>query len=91
MDSLGAFLPLIAVVGVFIAMVYFLMIRPIRQRERQHDYLVDHLEEGDNVITAGGLYGKIESIEEQSVVLRVESGASVRITKGAVVRLENEE
>ena len=88
---MGAFLPLVIILGLFFLMVYFLMIRPMRQRERKHDYLVDSLERGDGVITAGGMYGTIESIDEDSVVLKVESGATVRVTKGAVLKMEGED
>ena len=67
------------------AMFYFIMIRPMRQREKTHDRMVDELEKGDMVITAGGIYGEVESIDEDSIVLRVESGAKIRVTKGGVV------
>ncbi len=88
---MGSFLPLVIILGLFFLMIYFLMIRPMRQRERRHDYLVDGLEKGDGVITAGGMYGTIESMDENSVILKVESGATVRVTKGAVLRMEEEE
>ncbi|MDH5466782.1 MAG: preprotein translocase subunit YajC [Candidatus Aminicenantes bacterium] len=84
------YLPLLIVLGLFLAMIYFLMIRPIKQREKKHDYLVDHMEEGDVVITAGGMFGEIVSMDEHTVVLKVESGATVRVTKGAVIKMEHE-
>jgi preprotein translocase subunit YajC len=67
-------------------MIYFLMIRPLRTREKQHDKMVALLEPGDEVITAAGIYGEIESIDESSVILIVESGAKIRVTKGAVLK-----
>lgn len=80
----------IAYFAVFIilfgAMVYFLMIRPIKQREKQHDKMVDELEPGDVVITAGGIFGEIEHMDEGSVVIKVESGALLRVTKGGVIK-----
>ena len=66
-------------------MSYFFMIRPLRQREKTHDRLVDELEIGDTVITAGGMFGEVEIIDEDSIVLKVESGAKVRVTKGGVL------
>ena len=48
--------------------------------------MVEELERGDLVITAGGMYGQVESIDEDSVVLKVESGAMLRVTKGGVLR-----
>ena len=66
-------------------MSYFFMIRPLRHREKTHDRMVDELELGDTVITAGGMYGEVESIDENSIVLKVESGAKIRVTKGSIV------
>ena len=84
---MSGYVPLILIMVIFFGMIYFLMIRPMKQRERRHDYLVDHLEEEDIVLTAGGILGEIVSIDEHTVVLKIESGATVRVTKGAIVRL----
>ena len=82
----SSFLPLLVILALIFGMFYFLMIRPMRQRERKHDEMVEELEKGDLVITAGGIHGQVESISEDSVVLKVESGATIRVTKGGVVR-----
>jgi len=66
-------------------MYYFFMIRPIRQREKKHDQMVLELEKGDIVITAGGVYGEVDRIDEDSIVLKVESGAKIRVTKGGIL------
>ncbi|MFC1948903.1 preprotein translocase subunit YajC [Chloroflexota bacterium] len=87
-STIGFFAIFIILFG---AMVYFLMIRPIRQREKKHDQLIDYLQKGNKVITAGGMYGQIESIDEDSVVLKVESGAMVRVAKGGILKTEDEE
>ena len=67
-------------------MFYVLMIKPTRNREKQHDKMVSELQRGDLVITAGGMYGQVERTDEESVVLKVESGATIRVTKGGVVK-----
>ena len=71
---------LILIFGVF----YFLLIRPQRKRQKEHQQLVEELKRGDSVITAGGIFGVIESISEDSVVIKVESGATMRVAKGSV-------
>ena len=76
--------PLLIILAIIFGMFYFLMFRPLRQREKKHDEMVLQLEKGDKVITAGGIHGQVESIDEDSVVLKVESGA-IRVTKGGVV------
>jgi preprotein translocase subunit YajC len=66
------------------AMFYFLMIRPQRKRQKEHQQLMEELKRGDRVITAGGIFGVIESVSEDSVVIKVESGATLRVAKGSV-------
>jgi len=77
---------LIAIFAVF----YFLMIRPQRRRQREHEALMQELQKGDKIITAGGIYGEIESIEEHSIVMKVESGASLRVAKGSILGKRSE-
>ena len=72
---------LVLIFGVF----YFLMIRPQRKRQKQHEALVQELKKGDRVITAGGIYGTIESLSDDSIVLKIESGATIRVARGSVV------
>lgn len=79
-------LPLLVILGLIFVMFYFFMIRPMRNREKQHDQMVEDLQRGDTVITAGGIYGQVESISEDTVVLKVESGATIRVSKGGVVQ-----
>ena len=85
---MASYLPLILFAVLFIAMFYFAGIRPLRQREKKHDQMVLELQKGDTVITAGGVYGRIDAIDEDSIVLIVESGAKIRVTKGGVVKKE---
>ena len=69
---------------VIFVMFYFFMIRPQRKRQKEHEDLVSQLRGGDRVITAGGIYGQVESVGEDSVVLKVESGATIRVAKGSI-------
>ena len=82
---MGGIWPLVIMLVLLVAMFYFFLIRPMRQREKQHDEMVTDLEKGDQVITAGGMYCVVEKIDDNSIVLRVESGAMIRVTKGGVI------
>ena len=64
---------------------YFLLIRPQRKRQKEHQELTEGLQKGDRVVTAGGIYGQIESISDDSIVLKVESGTTIRFAKSSVV------
>jgi len=65
-------------------MFYFFMIRPQRKKQKEHEGLVSQLRNGDRVITSGGIYGEVESVSQDSIVLRVESGASIMVTKSSI-------
>ena len=78
-------LPMILIMILLIAMFYFLMIRPARQREKKQKEIVTSLQPGDIVITASGIFGKIESMREDSVVLKVESGATIRVLRSSIL------
>ena len=71
---------LVVIFGLF----YFVMIRPQRKRQKQHETMVRELQKGDKVITAGGIYGTIDSLSEDSIVIKVESGATLRVARGSV-------
>ena len=71
-------------VAIFFALMYFVMIRPQRKRQQEHKQLIEELQRGDRVITAGGIHGAIESISEDTVIIKVESGATMRVAKGSV-------
>lgn len=66
------------------AVFYFLMVRPQRKRQKEHQQLMAELKKGDKVITAGGIYGVIESLSEDSIVIKVESGTTMRVARGSV-------
>ena len=65
-------------------MMYFLMIRPRRKQQKEHEELMEELRRGDRVITTGGIYGQIESLSEDSVVLKIDSGATMRVARSSI-------
>ena len=85
--GITGYLPIIIIMVLLFGMFYFVMIRPMRQREKKHDEMVEQLAVGARVITASGIFGEIVSISQDSAVLKVESGATIRVTKGAILSL----
>jgi len=84
-ETTGGFDWMLIVFLVFIfGLFYFLFIRPQRKRQKEHQQLVQELKRGDRVVTAGGIYGVIETISEDSVVIKVESGTTMRVAKNSV-------
>ncbi|HEX6261956.1 MAG TPA: preprotein translocase subunit YajC [Actinomycetota bacterium] len=73
---------LVLLVGIF----YFLLIRPQQRRMRQQRELVESLAVGDEVITIGGLYGRIMEMDDESVTVEISPGTQVRFVKSAIAR-----
>jgi len=71
----------IMMVIALLALSYFFIIRPMKKRQSEQRKLLALLKPGDHVITGGGIYGEIESLAEDSLVIKVESGAKLRVTK----------
>ena len=69
--------------GLMIAVFYFFIIRPQRQRQKAQQELSASLEIGDDVRTIGGIHGRILTIDEESVLLEVEQG-QIRVARRAV-------
>lgn len=77
--------PLILFFVLMFAAMYFLMIRPQRKRQREQEQLLSELRKGTRVVTTGGIHGQVESVSDDSVVLTVESGATIRVAKPSVI------
>ncbi len=80
--NFGFLITLALMVGIF----YFLLIRPQQRRARQQRQLVESLDVGDEVVTIGGIYGRIFEMDDETVTLDVGSGTRVRFVKQAVAR-----
>ena len=70
--------------GGMILIFYFILIRPQSKRAKEHRELVSGLSKGDEVITNGGLLGKITEVSEQYVTLEVADNVQIRVQKPAV-------
>jgi preprotein translocase subunit YajC len=71
-------------IAVFFAIMYFLIIRPQTKRAREHKALIEGLSKGDEVITAGGLLGRIVELDENFVRVELAEGVHVSVQRQAV-------
>ena len=71
-------------IGAFVAIFYFLILRPQSKRAKEHKALLGGLAKGDEVVTAGGIVGQVMKVEDQFVVCRVADNVELRIQKHAV-------
>lgn len=86
---LGSLLPLVLIFVVF----YFLLIRPQQKKAKEHKQLLDNIKKGDKVVTAGGIYGVVDSVSDNTVVLKIAENVKVKFGKAyiAAVRAASDE
>jgi preprotein translocase subunit YajC len=80
LNPLMQFIPFIFIFGIF----YFLIIRPQKQREKEHKALLSKLAKNDEVVTAAGIHGTVVSVKETTVIVRIDDNAKIEIDKAAV-------
>lgn len=83
--------PMILMLVLFMAIMYFLMIRPNQKREKQRRELLASLSKGDKVVTTGGICGIVVGLSEKTVVLRVDDDANTKIefVRGAISHISS--
>jgi preprotein translocase subunit YajC len=79
----GGFESLLLIVLMF-AVLYFLMIRPQMKRSKEHKSMIDALQKGDEVVTAGGILGRITRINEAYVTLEIAPDTEIQVQRPAV-------
>ena len=84
MESIGAFLPLILIFGVF----YILLIRPQQKKVKQHSEMLKNLRRGDKIITSGGIIGTINKVaDNRELNVEVSENVEIKIAPGMVADL----
>ncbi len=74
-------------IGIFFLIMYFMIIRPQSKRAKEHKQLIESLTKGDEVVTNGGLLGKITEVGDSFIQIEVSEGVAVRVQKGAVATI----
>ena len=83
LDSIGSFLPIL----LMFVLLYFLMIRPQQKKHREQRDMLSALSAGDEVLTAGGIVGKITKVSENFITLEISAGTEIIIQKASIVSL----
>ena len=79
-SSFMSFLPMIALFAIF----YFLLIRPQQKRQKEHRGMVANLAKGDEIVTMGGLLGKITSVDENFATVQFAKDTEIRVQKVSI-------
>ena len=81
--SLGQLLPLV----LMFVVLYFIMIRPQMKRQKEHKAMIEALAKGDEVVTGGGLLGKVAKLGETYVAVEIAANVEVQVQRTAIVQV----
>jgi len=83
LGSLGTMLPLV----LMFVVLYFVMIRPQMKRQKEHKSMVEALAKGDEIVTSGGLLGKVSKLNESFLHVEIANGVEVQVQRNSVVQV----
>lgn len=86
----GSYMTIVIIV-VFIAIFYFLLIRPGQKQRKAHQELVESINKGDEIMTAGGLFGTVTRVSSDSVMVEVAKKTEVKLAKNSIARVTGSE
>lgn len=78
--------PMVFMVLMFV-MMYFILIRPQRQRQKQHDELIKNVKVGDHVVTSGGEHGIVSSVKDRTVMIKVADNVRIEYERAAIASI----
>ena len=78
---MAGFLPLILIFAVF----YFLLIRPQQRKAKEHQAFLNNLKKGEDVVTSGGIHGRITGITDTIVTLEIADGVRIKVNRPSVL------
>ena len=85
--GIAAFQQMIPLIFMF-AIFYFLLIRPQKKKALEHKALLESIKRGDDVITTGGIHGKIFSVEDDLVILDIANNVNIKVTKSYIAAID---
>lgn len=85
-DMQSTLMQMLPLVLMFVVL-YFIMIRPQMKKQKEHKAMVDAISKGDEVVTAGGILGKVSKLGESNIGLEIANGVEVQIQRTAVVQV----
>ena len=79
-SALMQLVPIVLIFGIF----YFLLIAPMRKRQKALQQMIEEIKKGDSVVTSGGLHGEVAAVLDDAVLLKVADNVRVKISKSAI-------
>ena len=78
--------PMAVIIGIF----YFLVIAPANKQRKKTEAMLSALKKGDHVVTSGGIYGTVQSVDTDTVILKIADNVKIKIAKSSVTGLTGE-
>ena len=75
---------MLIMIGIFFAIMYFMIIRPQQKRQKEHKALMESLSKGDEVVTNGGMMGKIKNVGDDIVKIELAENVVIKVQKHAI-------
>ena len=82
-SSANDFMTFLPMIGLFVVF-YFLLIRPQQKRQKEHKNMVSGLAKGDEVVTMGGILGKITALDENFITVEIAKGTEIKVQRVSV-------
>jgi len=79
-SGIMTFLPLVAIIGIF----YFLIIRPQSKKQKETKKMLEALKKGDKIVTIGGIHGVIQTVRDNTVIIKVDENTKLEFSRSAI-------
>jgi len=80
----GGGLQLVIMIAIFFAIMYFMIIRPQQKKAKEHNNMLDALSKGDEIVTSGGILGKVVNIGENFVEVKVSDSSNIKVQRHSI-------
>jgi preprotein translocase subunit YajC len=84
----GGLLQMIVPLGLVIVIFYFLIIRPQNKKQKETQNMLNSMKKGDKIVTIGGIHGIIQSVDEGTVIVKVDENAKIKFLKSAIATVK---
>ncbi len=84
-NPLIQFLPLVLIFIIF----YFLLIRPQKQKEKEHLKMLEGINKNDEIVTLSGIHGTVVNVKEKTLILRIDENVKIEIEKSSIAYIKN--
>ena len=71
-------------IAIFVLIFYFMILRPQNKRKKQQDTMLNSITRGDQVVTAGGLFGTVREVRDDTFMVEISEGVRIRVLKSAI-------